>query len=399
VSTTVGAIDRDEPMPGDTVEVRLVDADVHPTPRSKDELRSYLAEPWRSRPPQGYEDPSLYLPWGAGVRADSRPAEGPAGSDRELLERQLLNDAAVDYAMLLPIVRGYNNPDVEAALAAATNAWMADTWLGPWNDHGRYRASINVCADHPEDAVREIERWAGHPWFAQVRVNTYTDAAFGNERYHPIYAAASRHGLPVCVHFSKSVGVKMATPVGHARSYFEVHSMMALNYAAQLVSLIMEGVFARFPSLTFVFVEGGFSWLLPLLWRMDNAWSHLKDEVPLVSRKPSEYVRDNVRFTTQPIEEPPDVRDLLRTYDLVGADSLLMFSTDYPHWDFDNPQQIAFRRMPDALRDKVMFQTALDVYDLPPRRDARTVGMAGDDAGLLDEFIEPPLGFSSEGAD
>lgn len=359
------------------VQVTLVDCDVHPTAHSSAELRAYLPEPWRSRPPQAFSDgdKQVYYVWGGGQRVDAYPpGGGPPGCDPALTEKQLFGDAGVDIAMLLPLVKPVDVPPFEAALCAATNDWTNETWLGRYNPHGRYRGAINVQADRPREAVEEIERWAGHPYFAQVRVNTYTDALFGDERYHPIYAAATRHGLPVSLHFTKASGVRLASPAGFPRSYFEVHSLLCLDYAAHLCSLIMQGVFDKFPEMKFVFVEGGFAWLLPLVWRMDRAWDQLRAEVPWVKRRPSEYVRDNVRFTTQPIEEPDRVADLIRTFDLVGADDILMFSTDYPHWDYDNPGQPLFRRLPEPMRRQVMSGVATALYGLPPTRSAEPLG-------------------------
>lgn len=379
--------------------VGLVDADVHPLPQAPEELRGYLPEPWRSRSPEGFVESAIYLPWGGGARVDARPDQGPPGSDPRLLEQQLLNEAGVDIAMLLPIVRSYNNPQLEAAMSTATNEWVADTWLGPYNWHGRYRASINVCPDLPETAVAEIERWAEHPYFAQVRFNSYTDSSFGNQRYDPVYAAAAKYRLPVSVHFAKSSGARLATPAGFPSSYFETHSLVSLQYAAQLTSLVIEGAFARHPDLMFVFVEGGFSWIAPLLWRMDNAWSALRMETPWLIDKPSSYVRRGVRFTTQPIEEPGDLADLYRTYEIAGADNLLMFSTDYPHWDFNNPSQAAFNRMPVAMRHSIFAATAIEVYDLPAVRDARPVGFSPEEAESARTRYVAPDASPFEGAD
>ena len=39
-------------------------------------------------------------------------------------------------------------------------------------------------------------------------------------------------------------------------------------------------------------------------WRMDKHWERMRSETPHVTRPPSEYVREHVWFTTQPIEEP-----------------------------------------------------------------------------------------------
>ena len=40
---------------------------------------------------------------------------------------------------------------------------------------------------------------------------------------------------------------------------------------------------------------------------MDAEYKGLKHEVPFLKRLPSQYVRDNIRLTTQPIEDPTDV--------------------------------------------------------------------------------------------
>ena len=85
-------------------------------------------------------------------------------------------------------------------------------------------------------------------------------------------------------------------------------------------------------------IEGGFAWVPALCWRMDKHWERMRKETPHVKRPPSEYVREHFWFTTQPIEEPENPADLAEIMEWVGYDRL-MFSTDYPHWDFDDPQR------------------------------------------------------------
>ncbi len=63
----------------------------------------------------------------------------------------------------------------------------------------------------------------------------------------------------------------------------------------------------------------------------------MRDEVPHLKRPPSEYIREQMWFTTQPMDEPERPEDLRAILDWIGWDRLL-FATDYPHWDMDNPE-------------------------------------------------------------
>ena len=75
------------------------------------------------------------------------------------------------------------------------------------------------------------------------------------------------------------------------------------------------------------------------MWRIDKDWKGLRREVPWNTRVPSEYIRERIRLSLQPIDAPPDPAQLLQIVDQLGSDELLMFSTDYPHWHFDAPEQ------------------------------------------------------------
>lgn len=362
-----------------TQAISIVDADVHPMLQDPSELAAYTPEPWRSRDyvkrePWRTAAGSLYAPPQKGVRGDAMPpGGGPAGSDPDFLAAQLLRDEGVDYAILIPLVaRLKMDPEHEHAMCAATNAWMADTWLSRYNKHGRYRGTLRICANAPELAAREIEHWAGHPYFVQVMIPPGTHPPIGQPQFHPIFEAASRHGLPIAFHPIQQPGQQLLTPVGYPSYYGEYHPQLALQAVAHLTSLIFEGVFEKFPALRVALVESGVSWILPLLWRMDNHWRVLRSEVPWVKRPPSDYVRERVRMTTQPFEEPPDGAVLGPIFDLLGADDILMFSTDYPHHDADDPKWV-MKRVPVQYRDGISCRNALDFYRLPSERSSAIV--------------------------
>lgn len=105
-----------------------------------------------------------------------------------------------------------------------------------------------------------------------------------------------------------------------------------------------------------------------MLWRMDQNWRQFRPEVPWIDREPSGYVLDHVRFTSQPAEEPEKDEYLLQILEMVHADRTLLFSTDYPHWDNDNPKK-TFTRVPEAMRRRIFYDNAAELYGLRTREE------------------------------
>ena len=345
----------------------LVDCDVHPELVRPDDLARYIDDRYLSRFLGRAVQSVIYPAPNGGFRVDAAgDGSGRPGSDPAVLEAQLLEGAGVDYAILIPLVTGQSvDPELNAASQAGVNRWMAECWLSEYNRHGRYRGSISVPINNPAAAVAEIERWGSHPYFAQVWVPHRSPLPYGHPQYRPIWEAAARHGLPVAVHANGAGQSALPTPVGYCHYYIELHSVAeALAYAAHFTSLICEGLFDQVPGLRFVFVEGGFSWVAPLIWKLDRAWPQLRADCPGAQRLPSEYLYGHIRFTSQPVEEPADDRDLLHLYDLIDASRVLMFATDYPHWDYDDPAR-ALPRLPAAQWRRIAYENAVELYRLP----------------------------------
>ena len=245
--------------------------------------------------------------------------------------------------MLDLLIPSQQNLEFGAAVQRAINEWQVECWCKP---EPRLKASIVVGQDDPEAAVAEIERCAATGNYVQVNISPRANEPLGRRRYWPIYEAAQAAGLPLGIHVG-GYGGHAPTGGGWPSYYNEEHHSNAHSVAAQLTSLVIEGVPERFPKLKFVFIEGGFGWVPAITWRMDKHWQRFRDEVPHVKRPPSEYVREHFWFTTQPIEEPDNARHLRAVIEWIGIDRLL-FSSDYPHWDFDDSalrlQDAAHRR-------------------------------------------------------
>jgi predicted TIM-barrel fold metal-dependent hydrolase len=137
---------------------------------------------------------------------------------------------------------------------------------------------------------------------------------------------------------------------------------MATNFQDQVTSLVCEGVFGTFPSLQFVLIEGGLGWLAPLMWRLDRAWRLLRREVPHLDELPSTLIRRHFWATTQPIEEPPCSPMFDAMLAEIGMDDRLLFSTDYPHWDFDSPSQALPQSIAPELLARIFADNARSLY-------------------------------------
>jgi predicted TIM-barrel fold metal-dependent hydrolase len=352
------------------VATGLVDCDIHNYPASEAELRPYLAVRWqrhlerfgsRSRHglATGYPYPKA-TPQAA--RLDAWPPDGgPPGSSLRFLREQLLDPLGVAFGVLNPLHPGASQVDVElgAALCRAVNDWQAAAWLEP---EPRLRASIVLPYEDGALSASEIDRVAGQPAFVQALMLVRSTEPLGQRRYWPIYEACERHGLPAAVHFG-GYGGHPITSSGWPSFYLEDHTAMAMAFQAQLVSLVFEGVFERFPGLRVVLVEGGVAWLPSLAWRMDRLFEDMRGEVPELRRRPSEYIHEHVWLTTQPVEEPERPEQLLEVFERIGADRLL-FATDYPHWDYDDPARAFPAPLPPKLRERVYAGNARALYGL-----------------------------------
>lgn len=346
---------------GETDDIRtrysIVDCDVHPHFRSGiGDLMPYLPAGWRRRLGVGQDQAwsrevyasrfslphnVMYInPVGA-MRRDSFSPDGAVpASDPALVQRQLLDEWRIDRAVLVGgNVLGLGalpDPDLAAAIASAYNDWLCERWLA---FDTRFRGAIVVAPQDSVQAAVEIERAGDRPGVVAVFL-PLTNILIGERHYYPIYEAAVRHGLPVMLHPNSVDGVFAKGPqlAGGVFTYYtEWHSALTQVFQSSVISLVCQGVFERHPDLRVLVAEGGFAWLPDLIWRLDKDWRALRDELPWLRRRPSEYVIEHIRFTTQPIPEPERPEHLRAICEIIHGDGTLLFSSDYPHWDFDNP--------------------------------------------------------------
>ncbi|HKV46267.1 MAG TPA: amidohydrolase family protein [bacterium] len=366
-----------------------IDADVHHDWASEAELHQYLSKEWREfvrmpgKTTNRIRPATMAYPHTGGTnkRIDTYPPNGGGpGSDYATMKRQLLDPLDVRAAILSYSIghnAGLPNLYLATAVCRAANDWSIDRWLDGRDD--RLFGAVLVPTQVPEEAAAEVRRVGRHPRMKEViLISNGLGKPFGHPAYHPIYEAAVDVGLPVALHVAGELSATGAHVAGGGVPSTRLENITLAPQAEQhhLTSLIAHGVFEKYRALKILLVENGVSWLPWLLWNLDDNYKYWRQESPWVKKRPSEYVRERVKLTTQPLEDPARPEQLMEVLESFGGmEDLLCFATDYPHWDADDPQYIA-RKLPESWLPKVFYENAREFFGLPKAAPAQADGGA-----------------------
>jgi len=338
-----------------------IDCDVHPRLPTPKMLSQHMDAFWRDTVEVRGIDvwDSMAYPANAPftVRPDWRQARADANAAN--LAAATLDRFDFAHAILhcLFPVQTFRDENLAAAFARATNDWIAKEWL---DKDKRLRASLVLPIQSAERSVEEIERLAADRRFVAVLALAMGETPLGKSRYWPIYAAAERHGLVLGIHAGSSYH-QAVTGSGWPSYFIEDYAAQSVGFHTQLGSLICEGVFVKYPKLKVVLIESGISWLPPYLWRLGKSWRGVRQEVPWLDRSPEEFVRDHVRLSLNPFDAPPDAAHIGRIMDQLPSEQMLLFATDFPHWQFDGDELLP-AGTPAGLKRKILIDNALATF-------------------------------------
>lgn len=309
-----------------------------------------------------YPSPGVFAPYNTGV-VESRDVS----SVEDIKEAMEL--LGVDRPLCTPsqnlYLPGVQNDDFAAALAYAYNRWLLDEIVRP--EENIYGAVL-AAPQKPTAAAEEIDRLADEDGIVATFVPSGgVHPPFGDEMYDPIYEASENAGLPVVFH-SASGAIMDSFPMqkqGFDRYLPQHATAHPMQYMVHTASMITSGVPVRFPETTFVFQEAGLGWVPYMMRRLNHEYKTEPDDAPLLEQLPSEYFVDQFKFTTQPIEGEQDPQYVNSTLRLMNAEETVMFSSDYPHYDFDNSNQLLKVVRSEFSNDEIrnMYgETAEEIY-------------------------------------
>jgi uncharacterized protein len=211
----------------------------------------------------------------------------------------------------------------------------------------------------PDDAVRELRRVAEHPQIAAVTLSPSIGRLLGHPLYNPIYEAAAELGLPIVVHrgIDTMTDAPTGTAAGAPYTFAEYQTLAPLALMTNVMSLVTNGVFARYPDLRFYIVGGGLGWVDSMLLRVDTLWRSLRRDFPWVTEPPSTYFDRQVRISTYGMESrtPDTLRRLTELKPHLRQ--LVCFGSGYPSWDSLGPDDVR-ALLPIEWHDDVMHNNA-----------------------------------------
>ncbi len=360
----------------------IVDVDVHlhETPGA---LMEYCDMPWRKSlesikdVPERYLDIPGFSPGGPG--SGGYTPSFPGGINRRMVHtpeqmREELDDLSIDLGILIPDhflkFALIAHAEYAEALARAYNRWLIDKWLT--RSEGLYGALLAAPQD-PASAAREILALGKEEKIVGVYLPTCgVYPLYGNRKYDPIFEASEEMRLPLILHAVGGTHNAFPYQLEQFETEFARHALAhPFSIMANLTHMISTGVPARFPNLRVCLQEVGISWVPFMMMRLDKEYSERRREVPYLSDRPSEYIKRQFVYSTQPIEEPADMSDvatLIRLFD--GEDSVL-YASDWPHHDFDHPRTVFNIPVPAEVKSKIMGENAIRFFKLPVPIQAR----------------------------
>jgi predicted TIM-barrel fold metal-dependent hydrolase len=254
------------------------------------------------------------------------------------------------------------HPDIEYAnaLARAFNDFSIERWLAA---DDRFRLALTVDARDPDWSAGEIARLGGHPQVVAVLLPAGSLMPYGQRFFRALHEACVEHDLVLAIHYgTEGYGVNPPpTPAGFPTHRAETVLARTSVLQAQFTSFVFEGVFERLPDLKVAVLEGGFGWVAPYLWYLDQTWVEVRIQTPWVKRLPTEYVRRSVRFGARPFEGAMPNDALADVLEWMHAGETLLFTSDYPRWDWTKPAN-AFPTAGRSLRERVLAGNARDFF-------------------------------------
>jgi len=252
-----------------------------------------------------------------------RFAAGRSSIDHRLAD---MDAAKIDMQVLSVGIMGIHElkPEDGAAMAKDIDDEMAEVVA---SYPAKFAALAAIAPQGPEQAAAELERAVKKLNMKGALINSHINGEYLDEdKYRVILKTASDLKVPLYIH-PNLPSPDMIKPYLKYPILPGAFWGFAAETGLHAMRLICSGVFDELPGLKIVLGHMGEA--LPFwLWRLDAQWQHkiMAAGQKELSRKPSEYIKDNFYFATSGMSWPLVIEFGCAA---VGTDHIL-FGVDYP---------------------------------------------------------------------
>jgi predicted TIM-barrel fold metal-dependent hydrolase len=287
------------------------------------------------------------------------------------LSKRWMDAMGVDVAVMFPtpmlLLGLHPQVEVEVAMARAYNRWLTERVLA---HEPRLRSMLYLPFNDAEASYRIVKEFGDKKGVCGFMVTAARYRPVHHNSFMKTYALLEEMGLPLGFHAGYNWGDQSMTMMN---KFISVHAIGFVFYnMVHLSNWIMNGLPERFPKLKVVWIESGLAWIPFIMQRLDNEYMMRTSEAPALKKKPSDYMRD-MFFSSQPMEMT-DMGAIEQTFRMIKAESQLLYSSDYPHWDFDLPSTIYdLPFLSEQAKRNILGGNAMRVFNLklPAQKLAR----------------------------
>jgi predicted TIM-barrel fold metal-dependent hydrolase len=315
------------------------------------------------------QDVSGRIPHQASLGEDT--PDTTSGADRDVtLVRRAMEAMSIDLQVVFPqpmLETGLHpQPEVATALLQAYNRWFTAEVLPR---EPRIRTMLGLPFENPDACLQTIEEFGDAPGVIGFLVTSQRHAGVHRNAYMPVYRELERRGLPIGFHAGPNQADTMTSTMNR---FLSAHAMSFVTCnMTHMTNWVINGIPERFPGLKTVWIESGLAWLPFMMQRLDHEYYMRSSDAPLLTRPPSHYMRE-MYYTSQPMEWTDD-KLLAATLEAIDAENTLMYSSDWPHWDFDVPGRIAsLPFVGEHAKRNILGETARKVFELGDVGPGRT---------------------------
>ncbi|MHA6805532.1 amidohydrolase family protein [Salinifilum ghardaiensis] len=247
---------------------------------------------------------------------------------------------------------------VATQLMKAYNSWFTETILSA---DGRIKTMLGLPFDDPDASLETIREYADHPGVIGFLVTSQRSVRVHQNSYMKVYAELERRGMPIGFHAGPNQGDSMTSMMNR---FLSAHALsFATCNMTHLTNWVINGIPERFPELKTIWIESGLAWIPFLMQRLDHQYLMRQSDAPLLTKLPSDYMRE-MYYTSQPMEIT-DMSLLESTFKAMDAEHTLMYSSDWPHWDFDVPGRImGIPFLSEQGKQNILGENARKVFNL-----------------------------------